>query len=88
MSDNNGNDYVEPEQLAEVRAYTAKECQQLLNHQSFQDAAAATERRIIADWKRAQNPLEREMAWHKLQAFTALRSELRAYANRRPLTIP
>lgn len=68
----------------EASIYAAKELQQFLKHRAVEEAFERTEARITAAWKRGQSPLEREMAWHKLQAFQELKSELRGFADRRP----
>lgn len=67
----------------EVRAYEAKEVGLLLEKETVKTAFAATERRIMKEWEAGENPLSREMAWHKLQAFKTLKAELRALADRR-----
>jgi len=71
---------------AEQLAYQAKEVQHLLAHDALKTAFLATEARIIRQWKAAQDPLSREMCWHKLNAFRDLQTELRAFGDRRPLT--
>ena len=71
----------------EVQAYQAKEVQQFLKHRALEEAFKATEARIIRQWKAADNPLSREMCWHKLQAFTDLQTELRAFGDRRPTLV-
>ena len=86
MADNGNDAYVEVEQIAEAKAYQAKEIQHLLKQDSFQACIRATELRILKEWERGENPLAREMAWHKLQAFRALLTELRAYSQRPHLT--
>lgn len=68
----------------ESQAYQAKEVQQFLRHPLVLEAFAATETQIIAQWKAADNPLSREMCWHKLNAFKELRAKLRAFGDRRP----
>lgn len=75
---------VDIEQIEEAKAYSARELQMLLNHRGFEAACQATERRIIKEWEQGQQPLEREMAWHKLKAFRTLKSELRAYRDGKP----
>ena len=79
MSD---DEVVEPS--IEQLAYAAKELQWFLSHDAVTKAFKATEQRIAKEWERGQNPLEREMAWHKLMAFRALKSELQAMSQRRP----
>jgi hypothetical protein len=69
---------------AEVLAYQAKELSWFLAHEGYQRAVEATETRITKEWIKADNPLSREMAWHKLQAFRALQQELRAVSTRKP----
>ena len=69
---------------SEALAYQAKEIQQFLNHDGLKKAFLATEARIIKQWKLADNPLSREMCWHKLNAFKDLVTELRAFGDRRP----
>jgi len=69
---------------AEAQAYAAKEVQHLLAHEGLKQAFKRTEERIMRQWKAAQDPLSREMCWHKLQAFGELVTELRAFGDRRP----
>jgi hypothetical protein len=66
----------------EREAYDAREVKQLIGLAGWKRALAATEDRITKEWERGNNPLEREMAWHKLQAFKMLQRELRAYGDR------
>ena len=74
----------ETAQAEEVLAYQAKELSWFLNHEGWQRAVASTERRIIQEWMKAQDPLSREMAWHKLQAFNMLRHELVVASAKKP----
>lgn len=69
---------------AEVQAYQAKEVQQFLKHRGLEVAFQRTKDRITRQWEAAQDPLSREMAWHKLAAFKELQTELRAFGDRRP----
>lgn len=75
---------IEEATAAEVLAYQAKELSWFLNHEGWKRAVESTERRIVEEWKKAQDPLSREMAWHKLQAFGMLRHELVVAASRGP----
>lgn len=70
----------------ELVAYEAKEVQQFLHHDAVRKAFAATEARIVTQWKMALDlsPLEREVLWHKLQAFRDLQRELYATSQRKP----
>jgi len=72
---------------AEVLAYQAKELSWFLNHEGWTRARDATEQRITREWIKADNPLAREMAWHKLKAFHDLIQELRAAAQRKPALV-
>jgi len=78
---------LEATQAAEVLAYQAKELSWFLNHESWARAVAATEQRITREWMKADNPLAREMAWHKLQAFKTLQQELRSASVRKPVLV-
>lgn len=69
-------------------AYESKEVQQFLQHAAVLRAFAATEAQIKREWERGQSPLEREMAWHKLEAFKAFKQQLRLIAGRRPSLTP
>jgi len=71
----------------EQRAYEAREVKQFLAHRAVLAAFAATEERIVKQWKVAPTPLEREMAWHKYQAFQELKRELRATGDRPALAL-
>lgn len=73
------------EDIAEAQAYAAKEMQHLLGTAAVKQAFDATEKQILAEWKRGQSPLEREMAWHSYQAFLKLKAKLQAFAERPPL---
>ena len=75
---------LEQAQSAEVLAYQAKELSWFLNHDGYKRAVESTERRIIAEWRAAQDPLSREMAWHKLKAFETLRHEVVVASTRKP----
>jgi hypothetical protein len=68
---------------AEVEAYQAKELQHFLKSEAAQNAFARTEARIVRQWLVADNPLAREMCWHKIQAFRDLQTELRAFGDRK-----
>jgi hypothetical protein len=67
---------------AEALAYQAREVGLLLEKDVVKAAWTATERRITKEWESGQSPLEREMAWHKLQAFKTLQTEIRVLAQR------
>ena len=66
----------------EVRAYEAREVRHLLNHEGWRIACAATEARIVRQWKAAQTTAERDQCWHKLQAFMELKQELQGFGAR------
>lgn len=69
----------------EQQAYEAKEVQLLLEKDLVKAAWTSTRERIIREWEAADNPLAREMARHKLDAFKLWKAELRALAERHPL---
>lgn len=70
------------EQSPEEQVYEAKEVQLLLSKHLIKTALDATEKRIIAEWKRASTIEEREFARAKLDAFETWKTELRALAER------
>lgn len=63
-------------------AYEAKEVQLLLSKEIVKQAFAATELRIVKDWKRATDQHVREQCWHKLNAFREFQQELRGLTER------
>jgi len=69
----------------EQLAYATKELQWFLRHEAVLKAFQSTEIRIRKEWERAQTTPERELAWHKLQAFKTLQVELRALSQRDPV---
>ena len=80
------DDLIELDEIQEASAWAAKECQQLLKSRAVQEAFEATEKHILAEWKRAPTPLEREMAWHSFQAFLKWKVKLQAFAERPPVS--
>lgn len=79
MSDGNGDAV----SAAEAFAYQAKEVSWFVNHEGWARAVQTTEARIVKEWMSANDPLSREMQWHKLQAFKTLQIELRVLASRK-----
>lgn len=63
-------------------AYEAKEVQLLLSKEIVKQAFAATELRIVKQWKSAQDNAVREQCWHKLNAFREFQQELRGLVER------
>ena len=77
----------QPELTPEQAAYQSKEMKVFLAHEATQRAFQATEDQIIHEWIAGQDPLQREMCWHRLHAFRIWRTKLRAIENGRPLAI-
>ena len=71
----------------EQRAYEASEVRLLLSKEIVKEAWAATERRILEEWKRAPTVPERENCWAKFKVFEAFKQELHALSQRPHLQI-
>lgn len=69
----------------EQQAYEAREVQLLLSKDAVKDAWAATERRIVNEWRRAPTVGERELCRAKLDVFEIFKAELRGLSERTPL---
>jgi hypothetical protein len=86
MSDN-GHDPLSLLSPEEQVAYEAPEVQLLLAKESIQAAFRATEQRVLREWQRADNPLAREMCWHKWKMLQVWQTELANLTKRPPLHI-
>jgi hypothetical protein len=85
MPDDNGRDPLSLLNPEEQVAYEAPEVQLLLEKESVKAAFRASELRIFREWQRADNPLAREMCWHKQEMLKVWKKELANLAKRTPL---